>query len=214
MGLSLNVGELAAQLEDGEDRDEVKWLRRDLKRLNKFLVKNGLPEHHEPETLPAFRYRGSLVSFPYSYTHHLRRAVAYARHAPKKFAKIDRSQNPAHDPLIIDELSIYLNCHLICHSDCEGYYVPIDFPEPLFAEPEDKIPGSLLGSSQRLLAELIAAAPFLGIRLSKTGKLSDKEAAKLTDESTHKYGLERLVWFAYYETAKDSVEYNTVISFG
>jgi hypothetical protein len=214
MSLALGVGSLAAQLEPGGDPDGVKWLRRDLKRLNKFLVKNGLPEHHEPETLPTFRYRGHVVSFPYSYTHHLRRAVAYSRHAPKKFAKIDRDEDPSQDPLIIDELSIYMNSHLICHSDCEGYYVPIDFPEPLFADPVDKIPGSLLGSSQRLLAELIAAAPFLGIRLSKAGKLSDKEAAKLTDETTHKYGLERLVWFAYYETAKDSVQYNSIISFG
>lgn len=214
MSLALGVGSLAAQLEDGEDREEVQWLRRDLKRLNKFLVKNGLPEHHEPETLPKFRYRGSLISFPYSYTHHLRRAVAYSRHAPEKFAKLDRSQNPARDPLIIDELSIYLNCHLICHADNEGYYVPIDFPEPLFADPEDKIPGNLLGSSQRLLVELIAAAPFLDIRLDANGGLSDEEAEKLKDETTHHYGLERLVWFAYYETAWDSVKYNTVISFG
>jgi len=37
----------------------------------------------------------------------------------------------------------------------EGFYVPVEFPEPIFDY-------GLLGSSQGLLRELIYLAPFLG----------------------------------------------------
>ncbi len=219
MGLALSVGLLAWHLGPDGDPEGLKWLRRDLKRLNKLLVANGLPEHTEPEMLPRINSRGSLSGFSYSSTHHLRRAVAYARHAPKKFAKIDRDADPTEDPLLDDEYSIHMNSHLCCHSDCEGFYVPIDFPEPLYADDKHKITGDIVGSSQRLLAELVQAAPLLGIRLGKTGKLSDKEATKLADEDdedegSHRYGLERTVWFAFYEAASASVTHNTVMSFG
>lgn len=208
------VGELAWHLGPDGDPEGLVWLREELERLNALLRRNGLPEHHEPEVLPIIDRRGALHSFPYSYTHHLRRAVAYARRAPEKFAQIDRDQEPSTDPHIDRELSVWMDSHLICHSDGEGFYVPIDFPEPLYAEAEFPIAGDIVGSSQRLLAELIQAAPLLEIVLSEQGSLSDAEAAKLRDEGSHQYGLERLVWYAFYEAASASVNYNTVISFG
>lgn len=214
MGLALSVGELAWHLGPDGDPEGLVWLRRNLDRLNALLRKNGLPEHHEPEVLPKIDRRGAMHSFPYSYTHHLRRAVAYARRAPEKFAQIDRDQEPSKDPYIDRELSVWMDSHLICHSDGEGFYVPIDFPEPLYAEAEFSITGDIVGSSQRLLAELIQAAPLLEIHLEEHGRLSDEEAANLRDLDSHRYGLERLVWFAYYEAARASVEYKTVISFG
>jgi hypothetical protein len=56
-------------------------------------------------------------------------------------------ENPAQDKAIDDQSSM-LSSHLPCHSDCEGYYVPIDFGEPLFAD-EDAFAGAgMLGSSQ------------------------------------------------------------------
>ena len=131
MGLSLTVGELAWHLGPDGDPEGLEWLRDNLQKLNALLRKNSLPEHREPEAMPEIDRRGALHSFPYSCTHHLRRAVAYARRAPEKFAKIDREQEPSKDPYIDRELSVQMDCHLICHSDCEGFYVPIDFPKPL-----------------------------------------------------------------------------------
>lgn len=214
MGLALSVGELAWHLGPDGDPEGLEWLREELKHLNALLWRRGLPEHHEPEVLPKIDRRGALHSFPYSYTHHLRRAVAYARRAPEKFATIDRQQEPSEDPHIDRELSVWMDSHLICHSDCEGFYVPIDFPEPLYADDDEELTGVILGSSQRLLAELIQAAPLLEITVDVTGTLSDAEAVILRDENSHRYGLERQVWFAFFEAARASVQYNSVISFG
>ncbi|MEO2092228.1 MAG: hypothetical protein ABGY75_22465, partial [Gemmataceae bacterium] len=214
VGLALSVGELAWHLGPNGDPEGLVWLREELRKLNVLLRKNGLPEHHEPEVLPEIDRRGAWHSFPYSCTHHLRRAVAYARNAPDEFATIDREQEPSKDPYIDRELSVRMDCHLICHDDGSGFYVPIDFPEPLYADDVEELAGVILGSSQRLLAELIQAAPLLEIQLDMNGWLSDAEAANLRDEDSHRYGLERQVWFAFYEAARASVEYKTVITFG
>lgn len=52
--------------------------------------------------------------------------------------------------------------HLICHSDAEGYYVPVDFPNPLIPKAQRSETQHLwpLGSTQRLqreVAELLQA---------------------------------------------------------
>lgn len=50
--------------------------------------------------------------------------------------------------------------HLVNHSDCEGYYLPVDFPQPTWIsttrEPESALS---IGSSQRLLEELCEMLP-------------------------------------------------------
>ena len=72
--------------------------------------------------------------------------------------------------------------------------------------------GGIIGSSQRLLAELIHVAPLLEITLEKDDTLSDAEAKTSMDES-HRYFLERAVWFAAFETAEYSVKHKTLIVF-
>src|SRR5262245_11428519 len=102
--------------------------------------------------------RSTLDHFPCSWLHYLRRAVAYARQAPDEFGPIPEGEDPTEVDLIDRELS-EATSHFICHSDGEGYYVPIDFPEPLYSEKEDEFAGGgILGSSQRALAEVLLAA--------------------------------------------------------
>jgi hypothetical protein len=105
-----------------------------------------------------------------------------------------------------------MDSHIICHSDVEGFYVPIDFRDPIY---DDRIWGEWLGSSQRALAELVLAAPLLGIPLRK-GRLSDKAARLIAEEEddAHPCWRERRVWLKFFEAARLSVEYGTAISFG
>jgi hypothetical protein len=224
MGVSISVGALAGALKSN-DADEVKSLRRDLKRINRLLAANGLPEHAEPEALPSPIGRPDLVwdrglrrglwlsGMPYSWIHYLRRAVAHARHAPKKFGPAPDNYDSENDELILNELSIYLTSHVICHSDSEGYYVPVEFAgEPLV---DNKLVGAFLGSSQTALQELVRTAPLLGIRLRR-GQLSDRVAQELCGEAegSHPYWIERHAWLYLFENLRLSVEFKTAVIFG
>ena len=165
MSLAVSVGVLAA--EHDADPEAVEWLRAGFHEVNRVLAAHGLPLHQEPEHLPDFRYRGQLLSFPYSWLHYLRRALAFARQAPDQFCPVMDGTSPTEDERLDKEYSVFLDSHLICHSDTEGFYVPIDFPEPLYDDQEEGLPGGILGSSQRALQEVRQAAPLLGIPLER-----------------------------------------------
>jgi hypothetical protein len=92
--------------------------------------------------------------------------------------------------------------------------VPVDFPDPL-ADPEGRLPGRVLGSSQRALADLVRTAPLLGVRLEGR-ELSDAAAwviAKKPDGS-HPYWIERKVWLAMFEAFRLSVEHGCAVVYG
>ena len=111
---------------------------------------------------------------------------------------------------MVEEANILLDSHLLCHSDAEGYYVPIDFADIIV---DDEIPGGMIGSSQRLFAELVAVAPAIGIELDGT-VLSDKVAAALADDNDSvPYATERLVWLTLFEQARVSIANGTLIVF-
>lgn len=198
MGLSVSVGQLAWCLAEGCDEEEIEYARRNIREVNRVLAENGLPPHVEPEALPPFRDRCRGVGLPYSMIHSLRRAVAYARRAPEEFAP-PMTGDPTRDPRVEDELTIYFDSHLICHSDADGFYVPIDFPEPLYYD------GGILGSSQGAMRELVQVAPLLGIDLVD-GHLTDQMADVLNDDSDGPLEAERYVWFQFFERFRRSVE--------
>lgn len=121
--------------------------------------------------------------------------------------------DPSEDPAVDDALSD-MESHLICHSDAEGLYVPVDFDEVLYAEPDQKLPGGILGSSYRLLDELVLVAPALGIELAD-GELSDQEAERIgrlidADQGLHR---EYVSWLRLYESARLSIAHKTAIVF-
>ncbi len=121
--------------------------------------------------------------------------------------------DPVADPAVEEELGL-LRSHLICHADDEGAYVPLDFEEVLVDDSEEIAGGGLVGSSQRLLAELQAVAPALGIAL-EDGELSDDEAERLAGEIHAETGfwIEKAVWLDLFEAARLSVQHNAAIVF-
>jgi hypothetical protein len=194
MGLGVAIGMLADL--NANDTEGAAWLRDSLGKVNAVLAANGLPAHAEPEVLPLLRGRASLDSYPYSILHYLRRFAAHAKVNPKwKPKPFPKSEDPAHDPVEAQEAAM-MSSHLLCHSDAEGFYVPIDFPNPLVAD-ADQLPGVLLGSSQGLMRALIGVAPFLGIKLA-SDQLSDIEADRINQivESEGPFWIELAVWYA------------------
>ena len=213
MGLAVGVGVLADLLEN--DREGAKWLDDGLVAANRLLEKAGLPSHTEPRMLERPSKRASIRSFPYSFIHYLRRAYAYRIADPSWVASgVCDDVDPARDPILEQEMEM-LRSHLLCHSDAEGFYMPVDFRDVLFENSDGPgIPGGMLGSSYRLREELILVAPALGIRLSD-GRLSDEEAAIIDHVARSEDGLcrEHCSWLALYEAARISIELKTAIVF-
>lgn len=213
MGLAVEVGMLADLLDNDEEGAE--WLRESLANANAVLTELSLPTHSEPESLPSLDDRSIIGSFPYSFLHHLRRAYARWRQNPEQLATpCPEDQDPAFDP-VIDEESCMFDSHLLCHSDCEGFYFPIDFTDVIIDDKDQgRIAGGLLGSSYRLHEELITMAPCLGI--SNAEGLSDTAADEIRAavETESELWIEKGVWLTLYEACRLSKQHGTAICFG
>ncbi len=219
MGLSISVGNLAYFAEDPESAE---WFIEQIAQVNEVLVEQGFPPHQEPERLPSMQDRSKLHGFSYSYLHHLRRICARTIDNPDWIPMPTPRDESAADDEAIDEQMYMMNSHLLCHSDCGGFYLPIEFEEVIFDTGDgDRIPGGMLGSSYGLMKELIFIAPQLGIQLDN-GHLSDAEAIKIEiaiqieeeDESQTGLWIEKIVWLSLFEAARLSIEYKTAICFG
>jgi hypothetical protein len=225
MGLAVSVGTLASALEQG-DTDTVTILRRDFKQINRLLEAEGLPAFTEPESLPPIKDRPGLKwdrglqrgmwlsNVPYSWFGHMQRAIAFARQAPpgEKFTPMPADWEFSEDPWITEEM--FANeSHILCHSSTEGYFVPIDFPEPIHDD-GSRLTGEILGSSQHASQELVETAPLLGISL-RSGKLSDKAAAIIAEEQegSHPYWIKRHVWLLLFDRFRQSIEFGTAVVF-
>ncbi|MEU8901345.1 hypothetical protein [Nocardia sp. NPDC048505] len=215
MGLAISVHSYASALTYADDPEYLEYLREDIDTINRVLADNGLPPHTEAETEGPATMRKHAGSFPYSFVHYLRRAYAHAyTHPGQPLTPLAEGRQPTEDPLL-EEVMYGFESHLICHSDAEGYYVPIDFDQVLVPEdPGIKLAGGLLGSSVALLRELIYLAPHIGIEL-EDGNLTDAAAAALHRyDEDHPFQREREIWLALFESARVSVANRTLISFG
>jgi hypothetical protein len=210
MSLSVWVGGLAECLKSA-DREERSQAKRDLREINRLLAANGLPRHKEPEALPRMRNRYRGVGLPYDWLDYLRRAIAFARQEPEEFTPVPRGEDLSEDEHILHEL-FCIESHIICHSDCDGYYVPIDFPDPLYHDDEDEIGGGILGSSQAGMRELVLVAPLLNIPLRR-GALANEVAARINAERRGRFYVERQVWLELFEAFRLSVKHSTAVKF-
>ena len=212
MGLAISVGALAElQKEDPEGAQD---LLASLETANVLLKQAGLPQHAEPVALPQLQSRAQIDSFPYSFIHYLRRAYAHAAlDAQWRATPLPDGEEPAEDP-VLDEAQDTFDSHLICHSDCEGFYFPLVFDEVIFADDEHELLGGMLGSSYKLREELVTVAPALGIFLLGD-MLGDEEAERINARIEAEDGLDRelVAWLAAYEACRLSIEHKTAIVF-
>jgi hypothetical protein len=191
MGLSITVGILADLLEN--EPEGAEHVRSDFDIISEILGQHGLPAHEEPTSLPGLHDRSGMTGFPYSFLHYLRRF--YARgiaQTEQPFARrlyaiwfaqpmqppppVGHGEDPSTDPVLIRVASP--KHHLLWHSDCEGYYVPIDFPNVL---EDHRLTGGSVGSTARLLDELAVVAAPLGIVLHN-GQLHEADANAIAEE--------------------------------
>jgi hypothetical protein len=208
MGLAIGVNVLAdLKLHDAEGYG---WLKSEFARVNQLLQLEGLPLHNEPETLFPRAERPQLGSFPYSWLHYLRRAVAYQL---CEEPLMPATAHPDKDELLAEEYYM-LRSHLICHSDSAGFYLPLDFSDPVYDTKATRVAGGVVGSSFAVRRELQAVAPLLGIELLD-GALPKAQAAQIANEAEgeNAFWIERQVWLALYDSVDFSLQHGTAIVF-
>lgn len=215
MGLAINVGFLDDMKHN--DAEGYEWARQMFATVNEFLAAEGVDGWEEPEEIGDLGMRPHISSFPYSYLHYLRRAYAYATEYPDdEVQPTGEAGLTERDDFVVGDASSMMISHLLCHSDCEGLYVPVDFPDPLFDLDNVGVPGEMLGSSFALLAELRVVAPKIGIELVD-GALTDAEAGRLYEagrDDTSPWSIEYIVFLTLWEAATASIRHRSAIVFG
>lgn len=210
MGLCLSVGFMADLKEnDPEGHENFKAL---MAKVNQALSSEGLRPHSEPESVSPADFI-SLDMFGYSGLHYLRRIAAYITFTGK--LPLPGDNDSSKDPLVeryytdsLEEkdpkglLSLFKKSpkiksfdfnHLMHHSDCEGYYLPLEFTNVIFSDPELKIPGAMIGSSHRLLQECQRLAAALAIPHdmdSESDELLEAAQNQGEGEGWQRYGVE------------------------
>ena len=213
MGLAISVMTIADAKSDDEEYGQ--HVEAEIKLVNQLLEENNLPTYSDPPGTLTLKARGQLHGFGYSWLHYLRRALAYQRNE-EELSPVEEDEDPSDDGILEEEYYM-LDSHLICHSDCEGFYVPLDFPESLYGTDKIEVLGGMVGSSHGLKRELIDVAPLIGIELDAANELSDAAAKALQEEQQsmdHEFAIERQVWFTLFEAANDSIKHGFLISFG
>lgn len=228
MGLDLSVG-LIADLRSN-DSEGAEHFSTALSALDPLLKSAGLLPHVEPDECACW----SAQMYGYSGLHYLRRIAAYVDAGQPLPPPGDNASSE--DPL----LAAYYDAvagktpgllqritrrsprfsrsfdHLLVHSDAEGFYLPQDFRHVLFAE-DEAVPGGMVGSVPRLLAELERLAAQLAIPDDLHAQSEDLwEAAEAQGEGVERwqqYGIESFCCVVLREACRRSLATGAAIIF-
>ncbi|MEV7176541.1 hypothetical protein [Kitasatospora sp. NPDC093679] len=207
MGLSITVG-LLDDL-DRHDPEGAAHHARELAVLADALQAKGI-DWQEPAPAGTGRAAHS-GGFPYGYLHHLRRAfVLRRRGAVTPAASTDPEQYDC-DRGEVEEEALMFSSHLLCHSDCAGYYVPADFDDPVFLPEEAAVAGGgMVGSTGQLLAELRRLAPAIGICPEAADAAADTGTAGAAGGP---YEAEQFAWYVLHGACRQSLATGRAIVF-
>ncbi len=228
MGLALTVG-LLSDLK-GNDAEGFSTFTSYFGEVDKVLTANNLPGHVEPDDVSPW----DAEMYGYSGLHYLRRLAAYVDSGlelppPGNADSSDDERLAAYFRHVGGEQPGVLKGlfrktprfrrqfdHLIVHSDAEGFYLPLDFPDVLFAD-DGQIPGGMVGSSPRLLAECDRLARILDIpsHITKdSDELWDAADSQGAGESRWKqYGVESFTCVALREACRVSIKTGAAVVF-
>ncbi|MGC0379523.1 hypothetical protein [Streptomyces sp. SAI-229] len=213
MGLNMIVGVLV----DAED-DHADMVRADFAAIGGLLERAGLPRWAEPD--PAGAKSEEFEAWGYSGLHTVRRLAVHLAAGGRLPEPLGEGSRAVDDPLLREVYETPPGDppgpfdHLVRHSDCGGYYVPVDFAHVIV---DDEAPGGCLGSSVRLLAETRRLAEALGLPEDLDPHSEEVFEAADAEEPAAKgwrrHGVESYVCLQLLRAAKASVATGAAIAF-
>jgi hypothetical protein len=213
MGLNVVVGILAAT----EDEDSG-YVRAHFAVIRELLGRAGAGQWAEPELNERDVLEGDM--WGYSGLHALRRVAVHLAETGTLPGPLEVASRAAKDPLLGKAYAEWpgepagLFDHLIHHSDCEGYYVPVDFGRVIV---DERLAGGYLGSSVRLLAETRRVASALGLPEDldpDSGEVFGAcDAVTPAAEGWQRYGIESYGCLRLIGAAKHSIATGAAIAF-
>ena len=212
MGLNIVVGVTAGAW------DEYADVREHFAVIGRLLDRAGAGQWAEPELDEQDVLEGDM--WGYSGLHAVRRAAVYLARTGALPAPLAEAHRAADDPLLKKAYAQPPGQpagpfdHLIYHSDCEGYYVPVDFGQVIV---DEGLPGGYLGSSVRLLAETRRIASALSLPEDLDPDSDEVEAACNADardaEGWQRYGIESYACLRLIRAARHSVATGAAIAY-
>lgn len=190
----------------------------DLIKINNLLKANNLPIHSEPLGRSVKETALPEMSLVYARLHHLRYIAAKFIEYPtssldiKDLKKKRKTRTWWYKIPAKLRNEIYQECksHLICHSDFDGYFIPIDFELVL----QDRELGGWLGSSIRLHKELEEIAAKLNLNLGTyTPDLNQLYEMRKQELQADPIGDIKLILLGLYNVTTASIHYNSAIIF-
>lgn len=208
-------------------------MRAQLEAVNRHLKAAGVSPHHEPEGIAASQVL-SLEMFGYLGLHYLRRIAVYidagrdlptpgADTAPddplmKEFYRQTEGDAPDLMDRILHRRPSFGRTfdHLLLHGDAEGYYIPTDFKQVIFA-PDTEVAGGMIGSSQSLERECRRLLDVMKVPTSMDPESEElwnaADAQGDATEGWQKYGIEAFSGIRLLRAAERSIALGAAIVF-
>ncbi|MCJ1676257.1 hypothetical protein MTF65_02550 [Streptomyces sp. APSN-46.1] len=124
-------GRVVGALVDAEDDDYTEMVRADFVAIGELLERAGARQWTEPDLDE--EECAEFEAWGYSGLHTIRRLAVHLAAVGRLPEPFDRTQRATADPLLSKVYEALPSDppgpfdHLVHHSDCEGYYVPVDF---------------------------------------------------------------------------------------
>ncbi len=212
MGLALQLGMLNSL--KGSDPERYQHYRQVFSAVNAVLARHQLPVWQEPET-----FTTSFNLIGYTNLHYLRRIAVY-RWKGAQIPEPGTDENIRNEDPLLEEYYMMMGAggaadvrHLMCHSDSEGVYVPIDFLDPIYCSDIDQVPGDIICSSHRLKSECELLADYIELPLETEPEDAFDALESPPTQKWHRYGKESFACLSLWRAASLSIQYSTAIVF-
>jgi len=217
VGFKITVG-ILGHLKRSSDEERFQCFSDIFCRLNQVLMDEGLPTYCEPSNPNEVSW---TIGMEYMGLHYLKRMAAHiALHGklpkPVYGGPLDDDSYHAYIETLGLSAENYHFDHLIFHSDCLGFYLPVDFETVIFPDVEWQIPGDMIGSSYRLRDECRIIAKYLELE----GKFHFKpdEFLKACEHPEggalwQQYPVESFVCIVLYQASTKSIQSGAAIVF-